>query len=143
MTRILLVDDHNLMRKQLRLMIQKREQWEVCGEAADGLEAVHKHAVLKPHLTVMDFKMPLLDGLQASRLILKQHPSARILMITVSASRELMEEAKKAGLRGFCSKSGMDAFFEAAETILRGETYFSEQPNSVVTAPIRLLSVPR
>jgi DNA-binding NarL/FixJ family response regulator len=91
----------------------------------------------------MDFKMPLLDGLQASRLILKQHPSARILMITVSASRELMEEAKKAGLRGFCSKSGVDAFVEAVETILRGETCFSEQPNWAVTAPIRLLSVAR
>jgi DNA-binding NarL/FixJ family response regulator len=143
MTRILLVDDHNLMRKQLRQMIQKREQWEVCGEAADGLEAVYKHSVLKPQLTVMDFKMPLLDGLQASRLILKQHPSARILMMTVSASRELMKEAKKAGLRGFCSKSGMDDFIEAVETILRGETYFSEQPNAVVTPPIRLWSVPR
>jgi DNA-binding NarL/FixJ family response regulator len=143
MTRILLVDDHNLMRKQLRQMIQKREQWEVCGEAADGLEAVYKHSVLKPQLTVMDFKMPLLDGLQASRLILKQHPSARILMMTVSASRELMKEAKKAGLRGFCSKSGMDDFIEAVETILRGETYFSEQQNSVVTPPIRFLSVPR
>jgi DNA-binding NarL/FixJ family response regulator len=143
MTRILLVDDHNLMRKQLRQMIQKREQWEVCGEAADGLEAVYKHSVLKPQLTVMDFKMPLLDGLQASRLILKQHPSARILMMTVSASRELMKEAKKAGLRGFCFKSGMDDFIEAVETILRGETYFSEQPNAVVTPPIRLWSVPR
>jgi DNA-binding NarL/FixJ family response regulator len=143
MTRILLVDDHNLMRKQLRQMIQKQEHWEVCGEAADGLEAVYKHSVLKPHLTVMDFKMPLLDGLQASRLILKQHPSARILMMTVSASRELMKEAKKAGLRGFCSKSGMDDFIEAVETILRGETYFSEQQNSVVTPPIRFLSVPR
>jgi two-component system nitrate/nitrite response regulator NarL len=77
----------------------------------------------------MDFKLPLLDGLQASRLILKQHPSASILMITVSASRQLMEEAKKAGLRGFCSKSGVDVFFEAVESILRGETYFSEQPH--------------
>jgi DNA-binding NarL/FixJ family response regulator len=143
MTRILLVDDHNLMRKQLRQMIQKQEQWEVCGEAADGLEAVYKHSVLKPQLTVMDFKMPLLDGLQASRQILKQHPSARILLMTVSASRELMKEAKKAGLRGFCSKSGMDDFIEAVETILRGETYFSEQQNSVVTPPIRFLSVPR
>jgi DNA-binding NarL/FixJ family response regulator len=91
----------------------------------------------------MDIKMPLLDGLQASRLILKQHPSARILMITVSASRKLMEEAKKAGLRGFCSKSGVDAFVEAVETILRGGTCFSEQPNWAVTAPIRLLSVAR
>jgi len=129
MTRILLVDDHNLIREQLSQLIQKREQWEVCGEAADGLDAVYKHSVLKPHLTVMDFKLPLLDGLQASRLILKQHPSASILMITISASRQLMEEAKKAGLRGFCSKSGVDAFFEAVETILRGETYFSEQPH--------------
>ncbi len=143
MTRILLVDDHTLIRQQLRQTIQKREQWEVCGEAADGLEAVYKHSVLKPHLTVMDYRMPLLDGLQASRLILKQHPSASILMITVSASRQLMEEAKNAGLRGFCSKSGVDAFFEAVETILRGETYFSEQPNWVVTAPIRHLPLGR
>jgi DNA-binding NarL/FixJ family response regulator len=143
MTRILLVDDHNLMRQQLCQTIQKRERWEVCGEAADGLEAVYKRSVLKPHLTVMDYQMPLLDGLQASRLILKQHPSAGILMITVSASRQLMAEAKIAGLRGFCSKSDVDGFFEAVETILRGETYFSEQPSWMVTAPVRRLSVAR
>jgi DNA-binding NarL/FixJ family response regulator len=141
MTRILLVDDHNLMRQQLRQTIQKREQWEVCGEAADGREAVYKHSVLKPHLTVMDYQMPLLDGLQASRLILKQHPSARILMITVSASWQLMEGVKRAGLKGFCSKHDVDALCEAVETILRGETYFSEQPNCLVTPPIRRLSV--
>ena len=129
MTRILLVDDHLPLRKQLRQMIEMQEQWKVCGEAADGREAVDKHLVLKPDLTVMDFNMPLLDGVRASRLILKGHPSACILMLTVHESRQLLEEVKNVGIKGFCSKCGMDAFFEAIEAMLRGETYFMEQPN--------------
>jgi CheY-like chemotaxis protein len=112
MMQILVVDDHQLVRKQLRQMIQMRGQWEACGEAADGREAVHQHSVLKPDLIVMDFKMPLLDGLQAFRLTLKDHPSACILVLSVSVSRQLVEEVKKVEIKGFCSKGGMGTFFE-------------------------------
>ena len=127
MLRILLVDDHDMVRKRIRLMIQGRKNWKVCGEAADGREAIHKHSVLRPHVVVMDFSMPRLNGIDASRRILKDHPSACILMISVSESQQLMEEVKKVGIKGFCSKSSMDALFAAVEALLRGETYFPDQ----------------
>jgi DNA-binding NarL/FixJ family response regulator len=128
-TRILLVDDHDMVRHRLRQMIQDQTQWEVCGEATDGQDAVRKHSILKPDVIVMDFNMPHLNGLDASRVILKNQPSACILMLSVSESRQLREEVRKAGIKGFCSKGFMDAFFEAVEVILRGETYFTEQPS--------------
>ena len=124
MTRILLVDDHSVVRHQLRRIIHQRDGFEVCGEAADGQEGVDKHAALKPHLTVLDFNMPRLNGLQAAVHILKEHPSACILMLSVFETRGVIEEAKRAGIRGFCSKNSIDRFFDAVEAILRGETYF-------------------
>jgi DNA-binding NarL/FixJ family response regulator len=127
MTRIMVVDDHSMVRKQLRQVIQEREGWEVCGEASDGQEAIRLHTALKPHVTVMDFNMPLLDGLQAARQILSNQPSASILMISISDARQLIEEMKKIGVKGFCLKRDIDDLFAAVEALLRGETYFSER----------------
>jgi len=117
------------VRHRLRQMIQDQTQWEVCGEATDGQDAVRKHSILKPDVIVMDFNMPHLNGLDASRVILKNQPSACILMLSVSDSRQLREEVKKAGIKGFYSKGFMDTFVDAVEVVLRGETYFTEQPS--------------
>jgi DNA-binding NarL/FixJ family response regulator len=127
MTRIMVVDDHSMVRKQLRQVIQEREGWEVCGEASDGQEAIRQHTALKPHVTVMDFNMPLMDGLQAARQILSNQPSASILMISISDARQLIEEMKKIGVKGFCLKRDIDDLFAAVEALLRGETYFNER----------------
>ena len=96
-------------------------------EACDGHEAVEKHANSEAHVTMMDFNMPRMDGLQASRLILMQSPDAAILMVTVFGSAQLREEARKAGLRGFCNKSDSDHIVKGIETLLNGGTYFPEQ----------------
>ena len=79
MTRIFIVDDHKQFRRKLRSLVETHSDWVVCCEAADGLEAVEKHGSVAPHVTVMDFSMPVLDGLKASRLILVKHPDATIL----------------------------------------------------------------
>ncbi|GAC1670214.1 MAG: hypothetical protein NVS9B4_26210 [Candidatus Acidiferrum sp.] len=73
----------------------------------------------------MDFNMPVVDGLKASRRIIGNDPEAAILMVTVFASQQLADEAKRAGVRGFCTKTESDCIIEAIETLLRGETYFS------------------
>jgi DNA-binding NarL/FixJ family response regulator len=124
MMRILLVDDHAHFRKQLRRLIETQADWEVCCEAADGKEAVEKHRTVNPHLTIMDFNMPGLDGLNASRQILRKKPDAPILMVSVFASQQLADEAKKAGIKGFCPKSEAECIIEAVEMLLRGKKYF-------------------
>jgi DNA-binding NarL/FixJ family response regulator len=125
--KIFVVDDHDHVRRQLRYLIEAHNDWVVCCEATDGSEAVKKHSTAEPHVTVMDFNMPQMDGLKASRLILRTCPDAAILMISVFASQQLRAEAKKAGLRGFCSKGESEHILKGIETLLRGETYFPEQ----------------
>jgi len=122
--RILLVDDHPHFRKQLRCLIETQADRKGCCEAADGKEAVEKHHAVKPHLTIMDFNMPGLDGLSASRQILSYKPDAPILMVSVFASQQLADQAKKAGIKGFCPKSEAECIIEAIEMLLRGKKYF-------------------
>jgi len=125
---IFIVDDHVHIRRQLRRLIEMQQDWVVCSEAVSGKDAVAKHS-RDAHVTLMDFNMPEMDGLKASRLILLKCPGASILMVTVFWSAQLCDEARKAGLKGVCSKSESDHILEGIETLLRGETYFPAQVN--------------
>jgi len=124
--RILIVDDHHQFRARLRSLIESIEDWEVCAEAQNGVEAVEKHWYIQPHVTVMDFNMPDLNGLLASREILRKSPDATILLLTVFASPQLAIRAKREGIKGFCSKIEVDSIPVAIQALLRGETYFPE-----------------
>jgi DNA-binding NarL/FixJ family response regulator len=124
--RILIVDDHHQFRAQLRALIESMEEWEVCAEAQNGVEAVEKHWYIQPHVTVMDFNMPQLNGLLASREILRKCPDATILLLTVFASPQLAIRARREGIKGFCSKTQADCIPVAIRSLLRGETYFPE-----------------
>jgi DNA-binding NarL/FixJ family response regulator len=123
LAKIFIVDDHDHVRRQLRRLIELKRDWVVCCEATNGKEAVEKHP-REAHVTLMDFNMPEMDGLKASRLILLKSPDASILMVTVFWSRQLGEEARNAGLKGVCSKGESERILEGIETLLRGETYF-------------------
>jgi DNA-binding NarL/FixJ family response regulator len=120
---IFIVDDDDHIRRQLRRLIEMQPDWLVCSEAVNGKEAVEKHP-RDANVTLMDFNMPGMDGLKASRLILLKCPDASILMVTVFWSTQLCDEARKAGLKGVCSKSESEHILEGIETLLRGETYF-------------------
>jgi DNA-binding NarL/FixJ family response regulator len=120
---IFIVDDHDHIRRQLRRLIERQQDWAVCCEAVSGKEAVERHS-REAQVTLMDFNMPGMDGLKASRLILLKCPDASILMVTVFWPTQLCDEARKAGLKGVCSKSESDHILEGIETLLRGETYF-------------------
>lgn len=124
MARILIVDDHDQYRAQLRILLESEPEWEICAEAADGREAAEKHPSVKPCITVMDFNMPRLNGLEASSVILKSCPSAPILLLTIFSSSELSAEARKRGIKGFCSKVHIDCITAAVKALLRGESYF-------------------
>jgi DNA-binding NarL/FixJ family response regulator len=124
MVRIFLVDDNAMIRSQLRAVLERQDQWVVVGEAEDGRRAVEKWNENAPNLTVMDFAMPEMDGLEASRQLSQQHPGTPILMVTIDPSRQLEQEAKKAGVKGLVGKADVRSIFAAVEALLNGKTYF-------------------
>lgn len=118
--RILIVDDHALMRKALKSVLEKHEDWHVCGEAADGLDAVRKAADLRPDLVVLDLAMPKMDGIQSARLISVGSPNVPILMHTWHVSRFVSEQAEKNGICKIVGKGvGPQELLETVEALLR------------------------
>lgn len=103
--RILLVDDHPIVRQGLRTLLEGRTGWEVVGEASDGAEAVEKAKNLKPDVMVLDVTMPRMNGLEACRLLRMQAPQLEILFVTQHDSPQMMREALDAGARGYVVKS--------------------------------------
>jgi DNA-binding NarL/FixJ family response regulator len=125
MTRILIADDNQPVRCGLRTLLRLNTDWEVCGEAVDGADAVEKAQQLAPDLILMDFSMPQMDGVQAAREIAKSGTDIPILLFTLSLSPQLMELARNAGLRGAISKSEISKLPYAIKALQRGETFFA------------------
>jgi PAS domain S-box-containing protein len=130
--RILIADDHEVMRQGLRGLVESQEQWAVCGEAMEGHEAVRKTLELRPDLVILDINLPGLSGIDAALQILQDDPSSKILFFTVHDSRQVSREIAGIGARGYVSKSraGKD-LVEAVRTILEGDTFF---PNAALAA---------
>ena len=123
-SRILIADDNPHIRQVLRNLIEQNPDWEICGEASDGKDAVSKTLQLSPDLVVLDFLMPGMNGLEAAREISKAVPEIPILMCTMYLSQQLAEIARSAGLRGAVSKGGVDKLSRGIEALLRNETFF-------------------
>ncbi len=124
MTRILIADDSQPVRSGLRTLVGLNSDWQVCGEAVDGADAVVKAQELAPDLILMDFSMPQMDGVQAAREIAKSGTDIPILLFTLNLSPQIIELARKAGLRGAMSKSEISKLPYAIKAIQRGETFF-------------------
>jgi DNA-binding NarL/FixJ family response regulator len=122
--RIFLVEDNAMMRAHLRAVLEKRRDWKVVGEAEDGRRAIETWSRHSPTVTVMDFVMPGMSGLEAGRNLSKEHPDSPVLMVTIDPSPQLEEEAKKAGIKGLVQKGDVGSLVKAVETLLRGGTYF-------------------
>jgi DNA-binding NarL/FixJ family response regulator len=103
--RILIVDDHEIFRRGLRSLLESRPEFEILGEAGDGLQAIEKASELKPDLIVMDVSMPQLDGLQATRQIRKKLPQTKILILSQHDSSHMLSAALEAGANGYVTKS--------------------------------------
>lgn len=124
--RILVADDHPLFRLGLCSLLGFHAGWKVCGEAADGQEAVEKCLLLKPDLLVLDMSMPKLNGLDAARLILRDNPKQRILILTEAESEKVIRLCSQAGVRGCISKSDeSDDLTTAVETLQRYNGIFT------------------
>jgi len=123
---ILIADDHVVIRKGLRTLLEERRGWKVVAEAANGREAVEKAARLRPDLVVMDLSMPELNGMEATRLILKAAPSSRVLILTMHNTEELVDETLRSGARGYVLKSDAEReLVTALEAVLANRTFFT------------------
>jgi len=121
--RILIVDDNAPVREGLRRLLEDHDDWEVCGEATNGLEAIEKYRVLRPDLLIVDVSMPVMNGLDASNEILKLCPDILILLYTSYLTLQLIEDAHKAGIRRTVSKDSMHLVVTGLEALLRGEEF--------------------
>jgi DNA-binding NarL/FixJ family response regulator len=131
--RILIADDHEVARRGIRALLESHPGWEVCGEAADGREAVSATVKLKPDLVLLDIGMPGLNGLDATRQILAADPDIRVLILTMHDSEQVVREVLAAGARGFLLKSdaGRD-LVAAVEALQRHRTFFTTKVAQLV-----------
>jgi DNA-binding NarL/FixJ family response regulator len=125
MARILIADDHAMMRKGLRTAIEPHPGWEVCGEATTGLEAFEQAKALKPDLVILDVSMPILNGLEVAHRISMTMPGVKILLFTMHNSPQFAKDVTKSGAHGYvCKASGEELLTQAMETVLEGENFF-------------------
>jgi len=103
--RILVADDHEVVRQGLRRLLEGQPGWEICGEAGSGREAVEKAKQLKPDVVVLDYSMPGLNGAEATRQIIERVPRAEVLILTMYGSEQVIRGALEAGARGYVLKS--------------------------------------
>ena len=131
--RILVADDHEVVRRGLCALLRNQPEWEVCGEAGDGREAVEKVLTLKPEVVILDIGMPNLNGLEATRQILKTNPRIKVLVLTLHDSDQVVQEVLNAGARGFLLKTDAARDLVAAvEALRRGKTYFTPKVAAMV-----------
>ena len=133
MTRILLADDHDVVRQGLRKMLESHRDWEVCGEASDGRTAVKLAVELKPEIAVLDLSMPELNGLEATRQIKKVAPSIEVLIFTMHETEQLIREVLTAGARGYVLKSdGGETLVEAVAALAHHKPFFTTKASEAL-----------
>lgn len=131
--RVLVADDHEIVREGIRTLIQAQPGWQVTGEASNGRQAVEKAKELKPDVTVLDIGMPVLNGLEATRQIVKNDPRSKILVLTVHESDTLIQDVLEAGARGYVLKSdaGRD-LVTAVNAVRSNKVFFTSKISRVV-----------
>jgi len=124
--RVLLADDHRLIRSGLRLLLEQQPEFEVVGEADDGFQAVAQVQSLRPDVVVMDIGMPNLNGIEAARKIRDLHPNAAIVMLSMHSDEGYVLRALRAGARGYLLKdSAQGDLVRAVQAVFEGKSYFS------------------
>ncbi len=125
MNRVLVVDDHTVIRKGIQNILRGWPEWEVSGEASSGEEAIELTKALQPDIVLMDISMPGMGGLEATKLIRKTCPQAKILLLTLHDSPEWAETALRAGARGYVLKSDSERELLKALTVVAGNGVYA------------------
>ncbi|HEY2545778.1 MAG TPA: response regulator transcription factor [Candidatus Acidoferrum sp.] len=145
MTKVLIVDDHAFIRRGVQTILHPFPEWEFCGEAENGKEAIRMAVELKPEVIIMDISMPGLNGIEATRAIRKTQPTVKIVLLTLHDSSELLRIAFRAGARGYLLKTDAEQELVKALTVVIGEgAYISPKIDSeAVKSVINEMSVPQ
>src|SRR5437016_9192787 len=131
--RIVVADDHEVVRRGLCALLRNQPEWELCVDAVDGREAVEKALTLRPEIFILDIGMPNLNGLEAARQILKANSHVKILILTLHDTDQVVQEVLNAGARGFLLKSDAARDLVAAvEALRQGKIYFTPKVASMV-----------
>lgn len=135
---ILIADDHAVVRRGLRALLETQPGWKVVAAARTGREALEKAIELEPDVAILDVGMPTLNGLDAAGLILKTVPKTRIIFLTMHATEELIEKTVKAGARGYILKSDAERdLLIAVDTVLHDKTFFTAAASEVIMDTFR------
>ncbi|HEV2520997.1 MAG TPA: response regulator transcription factor [Candidatus Acidoferrales bacterium] len=130
--RILVADDHHVVRAGLRALLETRRAWKVCAEAVNGREAVEMAGTRKPDVAVLDIGMPLLNGIEATRQIRKVSPETEVLILTMHDSESIIQGVLEAGARGYILKDDADrTLIAAVDALRRHKPYFSSRISTV------------
>jgi two-component system, NarL family, response regulator NreC len=131
--RILLADDHQLMRTGLRLVIEQQSDLSVVGEASDGRQAVALAKSLRPDVAVMDISMPSLSGIEAAHQITQSHPEVAVIVLSMHPDESYVLRALKAGVKGYLLKDSADSdLIGAVRAVARGKSFFSPAVSKVL-----------
>jgi len=131
--RILIADDHGLVRRGAREVLNSRHGWRVVGEAANGREALQKAIDLKPDVAVIDLGMPDLDGIEVTRQVRKAVPEIKVLVLTMHDSDQMVRRALEAGAHGYLLKSDLtDSLPKAVKAISEGKRFFTPEVSEIV-----------
>ena len=136
--RVLLVDDHTLFRSGIKSLLQRNEDFEVVGEAGDGLEGIKRARSLAPDVVLLDLHMPGVSGLEAVKVIAEEMPAVRILMLTVSEDAEDLMEALRSGASGYLLKNiETDVLVDAIRRTAQGDSVVSQQMTAKLIQGVR------
>ena len=136
--RILLVDDHTLFRSGLKALLQRQEDFEVVGEAAEGLEGVKLAEQLKPDIVLLDLDMPVMHGRDALAQMLDSQPTMAVMMLTVSEDSDNLAECMKTGARGYLLKNiDADFLLQSIRRAIEGDSVLSPEMTSKLIARLR------
>jgi DNA-binding NarL/FixJ family response regulator len=131
--RILIADDHDLLRRGVKTLLQSHAGWEICGEAHTGREAVTKADELRPDIVILDISMPDLNGIDAAKRIRRVLPETEILMLSVHYSDQLIRDILKVGVRGYIVKSDSDRdLVVAVETLANHKPFFTPRATELI-----------
>ncbi len=139
-TTILLVDDHPLFRRGLRLLLEEQEDFRIVGEAGDGREAIDRVRSLSPEVVIMDIAMPDFNGVDATRQIVSEDPAAKVVALSMHAGKNFVEDMLQAGAAGYILKKSVpEDLVNGIRSVMRGDIYLSPAITGLLVSEYKVL----